>query len=106
LVSELPAAPEDTVKSEEQRDSQKSATGKAMWSVTAPVSVVAVRAEVRAVKTVRVPERPEDKAEDQRDCDEDDDAWDDNKGEHGALSIQDAVKSCPTHRSRDLRCAE
>jgi len=58
LVSESPTASEDAVKNNEQQDGQKSAAGEAMSSV-------AVRAEVRAVEAIRVPERPEDKAEDQ-----------------------------------------
>jgi hypothetical protein len=62
LASELPAASEDTVKSDEQSDGQKSAAGEAMPSVAAPVSVVPIRAEVRTMKAVRVPERPEDQA--------------------------------------------
>jgi hypothetical protein len=27
------------------------------------------------METIRVPERPEDKAEDQRDCDDEEDGW-------------------------------
>jgi hypothetical protein len=34
------------------------------------------------MKAIGVPERPEDKAENQRDCDEDKYGWDDDKGEH------------------------
>ena len=63
LPSELPAASEDTIKSHEQRDGQKSAARKAMPSITGAVSVVPVRAEVRAMKAVRIPERPEDETE-------------------------------------------
>src|SRR6266478_5614846 len=63
--SALPAASEDAVENNEQRDGQKSAAGEAMPPVAASVSVVPVGAEVRAMKTIRVPERPEDKAKDQ-----------------------------------------
>jgi len=63
LVWELPTASEDTVESNKQRDGQKSAARKAMPSVAAPISVVPVRAEVRALEAVRIPERPEDKTE-------------------------------------------
>jgi hypothetical protein len=87
LVSALPAASEDTVKKNEQCDGEKSAAGEAMPSVAAPISVVPVRAEVRAMEAVRVPERPENKAENQRDCDEDEDGWDDDKGEHCVFSV-------------------
>jgi hypothetical protein len=82
LASELPTASEDAVENNEQQDGQKSAAGKAMSSVAVPVPVVSVRAEVRTMETIRVPERPEDKAEDQRDCDEDEYGWDNDKGEH------------------------
>jgi hypothetical protein len=64
LASELPTASEDAVESNKQCDGQKSAAGNAMSSVAVPVSVVPVRAEVRAMEAIRVPERPEDKAED------------------------------------------
>ena len=64
LASELPTASEDAVENNEQRDGQKSAAGETMSSVAPPVSVVPVRAQVRAMEAVRVPERPEDKAED------------------------------------------
>jgi hypothetical protein len=63
-----------------------------MPSVAVPVSVVSVRAEIRAMEAVRVPERPEDKPEDQRDCDEDEDGWNDDKGEHCAFSIQNSCE--------------
>jgi len=92
LASELPTASEDAVKNNEQRDGQKTAAGEAMPSVAAPVSVVPVRAEVRAMKAIRVPERPENKSEDQRDCDEDEDGWDDDEGEHCAFSIQNSCE--------------
>jgi hypothetical protein len=85
--SALPAASEDAVENNEQRDGQKSAAGEAMPPVATSVSVVPVGAEVRAMETIRVPERPEDKAKDQRDCDEDEYCWDDDKGEHFAFSI-------------------
>src|SRR5260370_10312554 len=81
LASELPTASEDAVECNEQRDGQKSAAGEAMPSVATPLSVVSVRAEVRAMETVRVPERPKDKAENQRDCDEDEYGWDNDKWE-------------------------
>jgi hypothetical protein len=55
LVSELPTAPEDAVKKNEQRDGEKSTAGEAMPSVTAAVSVVSVRAEIRAMKAIRIP---------------------------------------------------
>jgi hypothetical protein len=64
LASELPAASEDAVENNEQRDGRKTAAEEAMPSVAVPVSVVPVRAEVRAMETIRVPERPEDKVED------------------------------------------
>jgi hypothetical protein len=66
LASELPlpTASEDAVESNKQCDGQKSAAGNAMSSVAVPVSVVPVRAEVRAMEAIGVPERPEDKAED------------------------------------------
>jgi hypothetical protein len=92
LASELPTASEDAVKNNEQQDGQKSAAGEAMSSVTVPISVVPVRTEVRAMEAVRVPERPEDKAEDQRNCDEDENGWDDDKGEHCVFSIQTALR--------------
>jgi hypothetical protein len=78
LASELPTPSEDAVENNEQRDGQKSNAGEAMPSVAVPVSVVAVRTEVRAMETIRVPERPEDKAEDQRDCDDEEDGWEDD----------------------------
>jgi hypothetical protein len=95
-------ASEDAVKNNEQQDGQKSAAGEAMSSVTVPISVVPVRTEVRAMEAVRVPERPEDKAEDQRNCDEDENGWDDDKGEHCVFSIQTALRD-PVYRMRDLR---
>ena len=82
LASELPTASEDAVKKNEQCDGEKSAAGEAMPSVAAPVSVVPVRAEVRAMEAIRIPQRPEDKAEDQRDCDEDENGWDNDESEH------------------------
>jgi hypothetical protein len=63
-ASELPAASEDTVKSDEQRDGQQSAAREEMPSVAAPISVVPVRAKVRALEAVRIPERPEDETKD------------------------------------------
>jgi hypothetical protein len=81
-ASELPAASEDTVKNDEQRDDQKPAAGEAMSLITPPVSVVAVRAEIRALEAVRVPERPEDETEHQRDCDEGKYCWNHDKSEH------------------------
>jgi hypothetical protein len=62
LVLALPTASEDAAKKNEQCDGEKSAAGEAMPSVAAPVSVVPIRAEVRTMKAVRVPERPEDQA--------------------------------------------
>ena len=84
---ELPAASEDAVKNDEQRDDEKSAAGEPMPSVAAPVSVVPVGTEVRAMEAIRIPQQPEDKAEDQRDCDEDEYGWDDGKGEHCVFSV-------------------
>jgi hypothetical protein len=55
LVSELPTASEDAVKKNEQRDGQKSAAREAIPSVAAAVSVVPVRSEIRAMKTIRIP---------------------------------------------------
>jgi hypothetical protein len=91
LASELPASSKDAIESNEQQDGQKSA-GEATSSVAVPVSAVPVGAEVRAMQTVRVPERPEDKAENQRDCDEEKDGWDNDKGEHCIFSIQTALR--------------
>jgi hypothetical protein len=71
LASELPTASEDAVKKNQQGYGEKSAAGEAMPPVAASISVVPVRAEVRTMEAVRVPERPEEKAENQRDCDED-----------------------------------
>ena len=88
LASELPTASEDAAKKNEQCDGEKSAAGEAMPPVPATISVVPVRAEVRAMETVRVPERPEDKAENQRDCGEDENSWDDDKGEHCIFSVE------------------
>ena len=92
LASELPTASEDAVKNNEQRDGQKTAAGEAMPSVAVPVSVVPVRTEVRAMEVIGVPERPENKSEDQRDCDEDEDGWDDDEGEDCAFSIQNSCE--------------
>jgi hypothetical protein len=100
LARELPTASEDTVKRDEQRNGQKSAARKAMPPITAPVSVVAVRAEVRAMEPVRVPERAEDKTEDQRDCDEDEYGWDNDKGEHCVFSVE---LRCERPGSPDMR---
>jgi hypothetical protein len=97
LTSELPAASEDAVESDEQQNDQKSA-GETMPSVAAPVSVAPVRTEVWTMEAVGIPEWPEDKAEDQRDCDEDEDGWDDDKGEHRVFSIRSSVKRGPAHR--------
>ena len=102
LASELPTASEDAVESNKQRDGQKSTATEAMPSIAAPISVVPVRAEVRAMEAVRVPKRPEDKAENQRDCDEDEDGWDDDEGEHCVSLDSNCVESCPAHRIRDL----
>jgi hypothetical protein len=55
LVSELPTASEDAVKKNEQRDGQKSTAREAIPSVTAAVSVVPVRSEIRAMKAIRIP---------------------------------------------------
>ena len=48
-ASGLPAASEDTVKSDEQRDGQESAAREAMPSVAPAVSVVPIRADVRSM---------------------------------------------------------
>ena len=88
LARESPAASEDTVKRDEQRDGQKSAAREAIPSVTAAVSVVPVRSEVRAMEAIGVPEQPEDKAENQRDCDEDEYGWDNDKSEHCVFSVR------------------
>jgi hypothetical protein len=92
LASELPTASEDAVKKNEQCDGEKTATGEATPSVATAVSVVPVRTEVRAMEAIRVPERPEDKAENQRDCDEDEYGWDNDKGEHGVFSFETALR--------------
>jgi len=92
LASELPTASEDAAKKNEQYDGEKSAAGEAMPSVAAAVSVVPVRAEVRAMEAVRVPERPEDKAENHGDCDEDEYGWDNNKSEHCVFSVETALR--------------
>jgi hypothetical protein len=55
LVLELPTASEDAVKKNEQRDGQKSTAREATPSVTAAVSVVSVRSEIRAMKAIRIP---------------------------------------------------
>jgi hypothetical protein len=55
LVSQLPTAPEDAVKKNEQRNGQKSAAREATPSITAAVSVVSVGPEIRALKTIRIP---------------------------------------------------
>jgi hypothetical protein len=88
LALELPTASEDAIENKEQRDGKKSAAGNAMSSVAVTVSVVPVRAEVRTMETIRVPERPEDEAEYERDCDEDEYCWDNDKGEHCVFSVQ------------------
>jgi hypothetical protein len=88
LASELPTASEDAVESDEQQDDQQSAAGEAMPSVAMPIAVVSVRAEVRAAEAIRVPEWPEDKTEEQRDCDEDEDGWNDDESEHCVFSIR------------------
>jgi hypothetical protein len=82
LASELPTPPEDTIKSNEQRDGQKSSAGKTMPSVTVAVSVVSVRTEVGVMEAVRIPERPEDETEYQRDCDENKHCGNDDESEH------------------------
>jgi hypothetical protein len=87
LASGLPTASEDAVESDKKCDAKKSAAGKTTPSVAVSVSVVPIRAEVRAIEAVRVPERPEDTTEDQRDCDEDEDGWNNDKGEHCVFSI-------------------
>ena len=92
LALELPTASEDAVENNEQQNGQKSSAGEAVSSIAVPVSVVPVRAKVRTMEAIRVPERAEDKPEDQRDCDEDEDGWDNDKGEHCAFSIQTAVR--------------
>jgi hypothetical protein len=88
LASELPTASEDAVKKNEQCDGQKTAAGEAMPSVAAPVSVVPVRTEIRTMEAIGVPERPEDKAENERDCDKDEYGWDNDKGEHCVFSVE------------------
>jgi hypothetical protein len=55
LASELPTASEDAVKKNEQRDGQKSAAREVIPPVTAAVSVVPVRSEIRALKAIRIP---------------------------------------------------
>jgi hypothetical protein len=76
LAPELPAASKDTVKSHEQCDGQKSAARNAMPTVAAAISVVAVRAEVRPLEAVRIPEWPKDETDYQRNSDEDNYGWD------------------------------
>jgi hypothetical protein len=98
LASELPTASEDAAKKNEQCDGEKSAAGEAMPPVAAAVSVVSVRAEVRAMEAIRVPERPEDKAENQRDCDEDEYGWNNDKSEHCVFSVETALRVIPAHR--------
>jgi hypothetical protein len=92
LASELPAASEDAVKKNEQGDGEKSSAGEAMPSVAAAVSEVPVRTEIRTMKAIGVPERPEDKAENQRDCDEDQYDWDNDKREHCVFPVQTALR--------------
>jgi hypothetical protein len=82
-----PTTPDDAVESDEQQDGQEPA-GEAVPSVAASIAVVSVRAEVRTAETVWVPERTEDEAEDKGDCDEDEDGWEDDEGEHRIFSIR------------------
>jgi hypothetical protein len=83
----LPTTPDKPVESDEQQDEQKSA-GEAMPSIAASVSVVPVRSEVGTMNAVGIPERPEDEAEDNRDCDEDENGWDEDEGKHRVFSIR------------------
>jgi hypothetical protein len=92
LALELPTASEDAVESNKQRDDQKSTAGEAMPSVAVPISVIPVRAVIRTTEAIWVPERPEDKAENQRDCDEDEYGWDNDKGEHCVFSVETALR--------------
>jgi hypothetical protein len=88
----LPTTSKNAVESNKQRDGKKSAAGEAMSSVAMPVSVVPVGAEVRAIEAIGVPERSDNKTENQRDCDEDEDGWDNDKSKHCVFSIQTALR--------------
>ena len=92
LARELQTASEDTVKRDEQRDGQKPAAREAMSPIAAPVSVVAIRTEVGAMEPVRVPERAEDETENQRDCEEDQYGWNNDKCEHCVFSVETALR--------------
>jgi hypothetical protein len=80
LAFASPATPEEAVESDKQQDGQKPA--EVVPPVAASISVVAVRAEVGPTKAVGVPKRPEDEAEDKRDCDEDENGWNEDEGKH------------------------
>jgi hypothetical protein len=82
-----PTTPDDAVESDEQQDGQKPA-GEVVPSVATSIAVVPVWAEVGTSETVWVPERTEDKTEDQRDCNNDEDGWEDDEGEHRVFSIR------------------
>src|SRR5258705_12273933 len=82
LASELPTASEDAVKKNEQCDGEKSSARETMPSVAASVSVVPVRTEISTMEAIGVPQRPEEKAENQRVCDEDEDCWEDEKSDN------------------------
>ena len=106
MASESPTASEDAVEKNQQGYGEKSAAGEAMPPVAASISVVPVRAEVRTMEAVRVPERPEDKAENQRDCDEDEYGWDNDKGEHFVFPAETALRvarltACEVSASRE-----
>ena len=92
LASNLPTASEDAVKKHQQCDGEKSSAGESMPSVAASVPVVPVRTEIRTMEAIGIPERPEDKAENQRDCDEDEDGWDNDKSEHCVFSVETALR--------------
>jgi hypothetical protein len=55
LVLQLPTASEDAAQKNEQCNGQKSAAREATPSITAAVSVVSVRSEIRALKAIRIP---------------------------------------------------
>jgi hypothetical protein len=44
------------------------------------------------MEAIRVPKRPEDKAENQRDCDEDEYGWNNDKSEHCVFSVETALR--------------
>src|SRR5580704_7928414 len=102
LACDLPTTTDDAVESDEHQDGQKAA-GKTVPPVATSVAVVSVGAEVGATDTVGIPERPEDEAEDNGDCDEDEDGRDDDEGEHRIFSIRAFELEKPTRAHQGRR---